>query len=156
MRVKMLKTVPGSPDGIVTRTFAEGSEHDLGGTAREKDLAEVFVREGWAHEVGREPAPEKSVLRLPPLEEYVAAGYAAADYDKFIADAKAGAAAAGETAEVFADPEALAEIQEIGGAAIQAALAEETAPPAAPVEAPPPPPESASAPKTSKRKKKDE
>jgi hypothetical protein len=52
MKVRMKKTVDGAPDGTLVKTFVEGSEHDLTHTARSRDLAQVFVREGWAVEVG--------------------------------------------------------------------------------------------------------
>lgn len=46
------------------------------------------------------PVPEPDVLRLPPLDEYVAAGYRAENYEQFIENEKAVAARRAGRAEV--------------------------------------------------------
>lgn len=61
MRIRMLKTKDGAPEGTVVHTFKEGSEHDLRHSPRAQDLAMVFVREGWAVEVGSAAADLKAV-----------------------------------------------------------------------------------------------
>jgi hypothetical protein len=43
MRILMLSTQRGCPDRITVLTYAEGQEYDP-----PADLAEVFIREGWA------------------------------------------------------------------------------------------------------------
>lgn len=57
MRIRMLKTVSGSPDGGRTLLYRDGEEYALGETEREKELAAVFLREGWAEEVKPEVKP---------------------------------------------------------------------------------------------------
>jgi len=52
MRVQMRGTHRGSPDGINVESYEEGKSYDL-----PSDLAEVFVREGWAVAVEAPPAP---------------------------------------------------------------------------------------------------
>jgi hypothetical protein len=64
-----MKTVHGSPDGATVRRFVEGEEHDLTSTPRERDLAAVFVREGWARSADTKDlgaAPENKDLGAPP------------------------------------------------------------------------------------------
>jgi hypothetical protein len=96
----MLSTRRGADDGVTLRTYHEGTEHDLSATPRALDLAQVFIREGWAKEV-KPPAPVPvPVERLPLLAEYVAAGYQAATYEAFIAEHTAAAKAAGRRVEV--------------------------------------------------------
>lgn len=43
MKIKMLKTVPGSLNGITIQTFEEGVEYDL-----PKELADAFISKGYA------------------------------------------------------------------------------------------------------------
>lgn len=81
MKLLMKKTSNGSPNGHETKRYVEGTEHDLSATPRERELAHVFIREGWAVEVGKSQA---NVARLPLIEEYVAAGYKAENYEAFI------------------------------------------------------------------------
>jgi hypothetical protein len=50
MKIRMLKSVPGSVDGTTVRTFAKDEEHDLSATEGSRDLAAVFLREKWAEE----------------------------------------------------------------------------------------------------------
>lgn len=67
MRIKMKTTVAGSRDGAVSEQFRAGTVHDLGGTPRELDLAEVFVREGWAEAVQHgAPASSPQADPVPP------------------------------------------------------------------------------------------
>ncbi len=43
MRIKMLRTRTGSPDGILVRTYVKGEHCEVADA-----LAEVFIAEGWA------------------------------------------------------------------------------------------------------------
>lgn len=52
MRIGMLTTKRGSPDGVQVKTYTEGEPYDV-----PDDLGAVFVREGWA-EPAAEPEPE--------------------------------------------------------------------------------------------------
>lgn len=58
MKIRMLRHQYGSPDGSSLLIYEEGRQYDLTGTERERDLAAVFVREGWAVEVKPEPVVE--------------------------------------------------------------------------------------------------
>lgn len=61
MKIRMLETKDGSPDGLKVNTYEKGTEHDLSGSAGEQDLASVFVREKWAEEVkGKKAAENKA------------------------------------------------------------------------------------------------
>lgn len=51
MKIIMLETKSGSRTGILAEQFCAGQEYDLTGTAEERDLAAVFVRERWAREI---------------------------------------------------------------------------------------------------------
>lgn len=88
MKLRMTKASNGSPNGHETKHYAAGTEHDLSSTPRERELAEVFLREGWAVEVGTSQVITTQVgtmvVRLPLIEEYVAAGYKAENYDAFL------------------------------------------------------------------------
>lgn len=53
MKVRMLRTQKGSPDGIQVFSYEAGQKYDL-----PDDLAGVFLREGWAEE-DKELTPEK-------------------------------------------------------------------------------------------------
>lgn len=59
--LKILKTVPGSPDGIRVEWFVEDEIREV-----PDGLAEIFLKEGWAVEVPDEDAGEGS------SEEHVA------------------------------------------------------------------------------------
>ncbi len=52
MKIRMLGTQAGSPDGATTLLYEKGREYELGTTMRELDLAAVFLHYGWAEEVG--------------------------------------------------------------------------------------------------------
>jgi hypothetical protein len=71
MRIRMLKTVQGSPNGHTTLSYREGTEHDLTATPRERELAAVFTREGWAEAATTAAAPSEAVpaleLAMPPV-----------------------------------------------------------------------------------------
>lgn len=93
MKLRMTKASNGSPNGHETKHYAAGTEHDLSSTPRERELAEVFLREGWAVEVGTSQVITTQVIttqvgtmvvRLPLIEEYVSAGYKAENYDAFL------------------------------------------------------------------------
>ena len=49
MRIKMLRTQPGSPDGVEVNVYEAGESYEL-----PDDLAAVFLREDWA-EAASEP-----------------------------------------------------------------------------------------------------
>lgn len=72
MRVQMRGTHRGSPDGINVESYDEGKHYDL-----PSDLAEVFVREGWAVAVeappaaAQEPATAKVTAVVTPGETKV-------------------------------------------------------------------------------------
>ncbi len=61
MKLKMLETRSGSPDGVSTVLYEKDREYEL-----PDDLACVFIKEKWARTVGKKdlgPAPEnKSVV----------------------------------------------------------------------------------------------
>lgn len=67
MRIRMLKTVLGSEDGVVTLPFKAGEVYPLGHTTRSTELAQVFLREGWAELVG-EAAAEVAPPPAPPAQ----------------------------------------------------------------------------------------
>jgi len=46
MKIKMLKTRQGSPDGIVVNTYTSGETMDV-----PDELAQVFIRHRWARKV---------------------------------------------------------------------------------------------------------
>lgn len=56
MKIQMLSTQNGSIDGIHLSVYKTGSVHDLSASKGERELATVFVREGWAVEVPPYPA----------------------------------------------------------------------------------------------------
>ncbi len=45
MKIKMLITRQGSPDGIIVNTYNSGETVDM-----PDELAHVFIRQRWAHE----------------------------------------------------------------------------------------------------------
>jgi hypothetical protein len=65
MKIKMLSTQKGSIDGIHLDTYEAGSVHDLSASNGERELATVFVREGWAVDESKaiESAPENKMLK---------------------------------------------------------------------------------------------
>jgi hypothetical protein len=66
MKIRMLKTVRGSPDGIELLEYVSGQEYDLGRTEREQDLARAFVKHGWAEEA--KPKRMEDAKSLPDLQ----------------------------------------------------------------------------------------
>ncbi len=69
MKLKMLKTCLGSPDGRRVVEYLKGETHDL-----PADLAQVFVSQGWARAPGSRTArrtknagsaPENKTYRKP-------------------------------------------------------------------------------------------
>lgn len=46
MKIKMLKTRQGSPDGIIVNTYTSGNMVDV-----PDELAQVFIRHRWARKV---------------------------------------------------------------------------------------------------------
>lgn len=111
MRVRMLSTKNGADDGVTVRTYLAGQEYELPATSRGLDLAQVFVKAGWAQEVKPEAVsapvrglvePARPTLRLPLLDEYTASGYPADTYQAFIAGRTAEAIKEGLLVEVRA------------------------------------------------------
>ena len=57
MKIKMLETRVGSPDGVTVRSYARGEQYEL-----PDGLAQVFIDEGWGKQVqarGRKPGVRK-------------------------------------------------------------------------------------------------
>jgi len=46
VKIKMLETRTGSPDGVSVRTYVKGEQYEL-----PDELARVFVHEGWGKPV---------------------------------------------------------------------------------------------------------
>ena len=64
MKIKMLKTTKGSPDGFTVRSYAAGKEYIMsGGPAN--DLAKVFVEQ---MEVAVEVKPKVIEIKVPEKE----------------------------------------------------------------------------------------
>lgn len=80
MRIRMTTSMPCSRDGASTEQFHKGNFYDLRTTERERELAKVLVKNGWAEEDDRE------VERMPLIEEYVRAGYSKESYAQFVKD----------------------------------------------------------------------
>ena len=67
MKIKMLKTRQGSPDGIIVNTYISGETVDV-----PDELAHVFVRQRWARKFtdpsvkvgGKAPENKKSRKKL--------------------------------------------------------------------------------------------
>lgn len=67
VKVRMLKQIRGARDGVTLETFEAGQEVEFAETAREQDLLQIFLREGWAEEIrARGPAPENASLGQAP------------------------------------------------------------------------------------------
>lgn len=70
MLIRMLSTHRGAADGFTLREYKTGEQYDLSGAQRAVELAQLFVREGWAEQVkAQEPAqpePPKASAPLPP------------------------------------------------------------------------------------------
>jgi hypothetical protein len=58
MKIRMLKAVPGSVDGIRVHLYEAGTEHDLSTSRGSVALAAVFVAEGWAEDLSATPADD--------------------------------------------------------------------------------------------------
>lgn len=56
MKIKILKTVPGSVDGIKIITYEEGVEYDL-----PKELADAFILKGYAENLEVGPMEQKVI-----------------------------------------------------------------------------------------------
>lgn len=63
MKITMLKTAPGSVDGIRVATYEAGAEYDLTATDGERDLAAAFVAAGLAEKAA--PAPLNKAAPAP-------------------------------------------------------------------------------------------
>lgn len=69
----MRQTMHGSPDGVACVVYECGREYDIPETARGRELAEVFLREGWAEDADALPVPAptppaSSLPSEPPVE----------------------------------------------------------------------------------------
>ncbi len=65
MLLRMKKTVRGAADGITVVQYVEGQSYELGGSMRADELAQVFMKQGWAEVVGAE-APKAKASPPPP------------------------------------------------------------------------------------------
>ncbi|MCG2586496.1 hypothetical protein [Massilia sp. TS11] len=66
MKIRMLRTTPGSIDGIRVTSYEAGSEYDLGASKGAKDLAVAFVGAGLAEEAASvAPAAVESSAGAP-------------------------------------------------------------------------------------------
>jgi hypothetical protein len=63
VKILMLSTQHGSPDGARVHVYREGEEYDLSSTPGERDLAAVFVREGWAATDEQSPTTKPKARR---------------------------------------------------------------------------------------------
>lgn len=61
MKIRMTKTINGSPDGISIVNYKEGQEYDLDGA-----LLGVFLNMGVAEQVKVNEPEEKAVLEVVP------------------------------------------------------------------------------------------
>lgn len=78
MKIRMLSTQRGAEDGVAVQTYEAGSEYDLGHSAGARDLAAVFLREGWAEQqeaphAARALEPEATPVPLAAAEAREAA-----------------------------------------------------------------------------------
>jgi hypothetical protein len=136
MRIRMLKTVRGSEDGFTARDFCAGQFYDLVSPPRALELALAFVRDGLAETAAAlPPAPPDPFVRLPLPAEFVARGYPAEKYQRFIEEETAQAAKRGLKVE----------IRDLNPDEKDAAAAADAADAASPAATPPPPPPAAPA-----------
>ncbi len=76
MKIKMLSTQKGSIDGITLATYVADSVHDLSASKGERELATVFVREGWAVEVQLDaPVVEQKAIEAAPENKMLKRAY---------------------------------------------------------------------------------
>lgn len=69
MKIRMLKSAPGSVDGIRVGMYEVGQEYDLTATAGSRDLAISFVGAGLAEESGATPALAAEVAEADVASE---------------------------------------------------------------------------------------
>lgn len=65
MRIKMLQTQRGSPDGVTVLTYEAGKEYDLTATRGARELAEVFVLNDWAEEAKASATAPRAAAESP-------------------------------------------------------------------------------------------
>lgn len=86
MKIRMLKTVSGSLDGIRVTTYEDGKEYDLAGTSGAISLAAAFVAAGMAAEVGRAAPvaaePEQKAIEAAPENKAIAAPATKRQYNR--------------------------------------------------------------------------
>jgi len=66
MKIKMLKTVKGSPNGIDILEYESGEIYNL-----PKELADIFIHEGWAkieEKIIEEGVIEEKVVEIPETQ----------------------------------------------------------------------------------------
>lgn len=71
MKIRMLQSRPGSPDGVFVQWYERGLEYDFASPG-ETSLANVFLREGWAELVepkAQPAAPEDKDLGMAPANK---------------------------------------------------------------------------------------
>jgi hypothetical protein len=76
MHIRMLKTVPGSVDGIRVASYEAENDYDLSGTPGAISLAAAFIGSGMAEEVKAEtnelPSAEAALIKAMQPEEGIA------------------------------------------------------------------------------------
>jgi hypothetical protein len=65
MRIKMLKTQKGSPDGVTVVNYLEGQEYDIN-----IELSKVFIMQKWAIEIKKVEVKSEIVPENKMLNEY--------------------------------------------------------------------------------------
>lgn len=64
MKIRMLRSAPGSEDGIRVAMYEVDQEYDLTATAGSRDLATSFVGAGLAEESSAKPASTAEVAQV--------------------------------------------------------------------------------------------
>ena len=74
MLILMLSTRRGAADGFTLRDYFAGQTYDLSGSTRAEELAQIFMREGWAEDAtAKAPAPSPVATPAPTAPAPVAA-----------------------------------------------------------------------------------
>jgi hypothetical protein len=79
MLVKIVKTTPGSPDGIHVKKYEAGQSYEL-----PENLAQTFVGMGVAEIIIEEVEPEKKSSGAAPQNKSVAPSQTKEDEDEYI------------------------------------------------------------------------
>lgn len=66
--IRMKSNHTGSPDGVAVKSYEAGKSYSLDATPGERDLAGVFVKNGWAELVPQQgPAPAPAAGGPPAI-----------------------------------------------------------------------------------------